>query len=108
MKKLILLLVITLMLATTGAQAQSQSSWATYFVKEDDLSVAFPKQPELHQDREESARNRRRSTLSAFADSVQYTIYVIENPEPPQTLAAFIEEQTNSKPKWQLKSEQDL
>jgi len=116
MKKLILLLVSTSLLAgaptaqtqSTRARAESQSTWTTYFDKEDDLSIAFPTHPDLHQDKEKSDSNRKRRTLSAFADGVQYTIYVIENLEPRQTLEAFIEEQTSSKPKWELKSERDL
>jgi len=115
MKKLILLLVSIPLLVASGAKAQStraraesQSTWATYFDKESDLSIAFPKQPDIHKDKEKSKRNRRIRTLSAFADGVQYTIYVIDNIEPLQTLEAFIQEQTSSTPKWELKSERDL
>ena len=109
MKKLILLLVSTSILVATGAKAQSpQSSWTTYTVQEDVLAVALPKQPDVNEDIEKSDKHRRRRTLSAFADGVQYTIYVIENRGPRQTLQSFIEEQTSSQPKWELKPEHDL
>ncbi|HEX6649767.1 MAG TPA: energy transducer TonB [Pyrinomonadaceae bacterium] len=109
MKKLLLLLVSTLLVVATGAKAQSpQSSWTTYTVQEDVLAVALPKQPDVNEDLEKSDKHRRRRTLSAFADGVQYTIYVIENRGKRQTLQSFIDEQTTSTPKWELESEREL
>lgn len=111
MKKLIPLLVSASLLIAAGVQAQTpqpQSSWTTYTVQDDVLAVALPKQPDVNENIEKSDKHRRRRTLSAFADGIQYTIYVIENRGPRQTLQSFIEEQTTSQPKWELESEREL
>jgi TonB family protein len=42
------------------------------------------------------ARERRRRLLGAAYNDVTYTIYVVENPKPRQSLEEFIEEQTTN------------
>ena len=110
MKTLILLLLCTSLPVVTEATAQPRqqdpAAWTTYMIKEDDFSVALPDLPKKQKERLEGSP-RRKLILGAYADGVEYLIYVSDN-NPPLTLDEFIKRQTVSKPKWDLKSERDL
>ena len=103
MKKRISLLLCTLLLAVAAAQGQSNkprsTAWSFYTVKDEDFSVALPVHPSMHTVKEKlfkPARERRRRVLGAANNDVTYTIYVVENPKPRQTLEEFIKEQTTN------------
>lgn len=101
MKKPVSFLLFTLLLAVAGAQGQSNkprsTAWSFYTVKDEDFSVALPVHPSMHTVKEKlfkPARERRRRVLGAANNDVTYTIYVVENPKPRQTLEEFIKEQS--------------
>ena len=109
MKRLILLLLCTSLLAVTEAMAQprqlDRASWTTYMIKDDGFSVALPELPTKQKERLE--KSRRKLILGSSAEGVEYLIYVADN-NPRLTLEEFIKDQTTSKPKWNLQSERDL
>lgn len=97
MKKRILLFVLTLLLPAAGAQAQfnkpRSTAWTFYSVKDEEFSVALPNHPSMHTTKEKRAgKDRRKRVLGASNNDVTYTIYVVENPEPRQSLDEFIKE----------------
>lgn len=103
MKKLISLLLCTLLLAVAGAQAQdnkrSSPAWTFYTIKDEEFSVALPSHPSMHtvkEKREKPQKDRRKRVLGASYDEVTYTIYVVDNSEPRQSLDEFIKEQTTN------------
>ena len=95
--KLILLICITILLATKiNAQAQA-SSWARYTVKGEEFSVTFPVEPAMQTSEvfvPRIQKGRQQRVLEVKAGDVTYRVYVYENPKPRQSLQDFITEQT--------------
>lgn len=103
MKKRISLLLCTLLLAVAGARAQDNKSrstvWTFYTIKDEEFSVALPSHPSMHtveEKREKPQKDRRKRVLGASYNDVTYTIYLVDNPEPRQSLDEFIKEQTSN------------
>ena len=103
MKKLISLLLCTLLLAVAGAQAQDDkprsTAWRFYTIKDEEFSVALPNHPSMHtikEKREKPQKERRKRVLGASNNEVNYTIDVVDNREPRQSLDEFIKEQTST------------
>ena len=104
MKTVISLLVCALLLAVAGAQAQSNkprsTAWSFYTVKDEEFSVALPNHPSMRtirEKRDKPQKERRTRVLGASNNDVTYTIHVVENPEPGQSLDEFIKEQTSNR-----------
>lgn len=103
MRKRLSLLLCTLIVAVAGAHAQSDkprsTAWTFYSIKGEEFSVALPSHPSMHTVKERLEKPRRdrhkRVLGTAYAD-VTYTIYVVDNPEPRQSLEEFIKEQTSN------------
>ena len=98
MKKLIPLLVCTLILGASAANAQSPDKvlWSVYTIKGEQLTVVLPTVPALQTTKETRARplkDRKRYILKTTAAGVVYTVHVVENPKPQMSLEAFIQEQ---------------
>lgn len=117
MKTRLLLTVCALLLAIGAAQAQSTSqqnlykNWKLYTANGEQFSVALPVYPSMKTAKEKlpnADKSRRRLSLGASNNGVDYTIYVVENPEPRQALDSFVKEQTNSNPALDLNSVKDL
>ena len=113
MKKLISLLVCTLILAVPAAKAQSSSRpiWSLYTIKGEPLTVALPIVPSMQTSKEVRARpqkDRKRRVLKLSASGVVYTIHVVENPKPRLTLEAFIQEQATVNSAEKLTAKGDL
>ena len=113
MKKPISLLVCTLLLVVAGARAQSNkpqsTSWTFYTVKDEEFSVALPNHPSMQtvkEKREKPQKDRRKRVLSTSNNDVTYTIYIVENSEPRQSLDEFIIE-LNSNPTTALTPAED-
>lgn len=104
MKKPLLFFVLILLLVAASAQAQSTNKprstvWSFYSVRGEDFSVALPVHPSMRtskEKREKSEKDRRKRVLGAANNGVEYTIYVLENPAPRQSLDEFIKEQTSN------------
>ena len=113
MKKLITLLVCTLILAAPAANAQSSSRplWSLYTIKGERLTVALPIVPAMQTSKEVRARpqkDRKRRVLKLSASGVDYTIHVVENPKPQLSLEAFIQEQMTANSAEKLTATGDL
>ena len=103
MMKQISLLLCTLLLAVAVAQSQSDkprsTPWMFYSVKGEEFSVALPSHPSMHtvkEKLEKPRRDRRKRVLGDAHGQMTYTIYVVDNPEPRQSLDEFIKEQTSN------------
>ena len=101
MKKPISLLLCMLLLAVPDAQAQDNkppsTAWTFYTIKGEEFSVALPNYPSMHTVKEKRPRkDRRQRVLGASNNDVTYTICVVDNVEPSQTLDEFIKEQTSN------------
>ena len=98
MKKLISLLVCTLILSAPGINAQSSGDarWSGYTIKGEHFTVVLPAFPVMQTSKETRARpqkDRKRRILKTSASGVVYTIHVVENPKPRLSLETFIQEQ---------------
>ena len=116
MKRRIALLVCMLLLVVAVAQAQSTApqsmykNWKLYTANGEKFSAALPNYPSMHtmiEKRQNPEKDRRVRLLRASNNGVAYTIYVVENPEPRQSLDVFIKEQT-SNPTLDLTNAKDL
>ena len=104
MKRPISLLLCTLLVAVEAAQAQDNkpprsTAWTFYTIKDEEFSVALPNHPSMHtvkEKRQKPQKDRRKRVLGASYNDVTYTIYVVDNPEPRQSLDEFIKEQTSN------------
>jgi len=113
MKKLLSLLVCTLILSGPVANAQSSDRprWSLYTIKGEHLTVALPIVPGMQTSKEVRARgqkDRKRHVLKLSASGVVYTIHVVENPKPRLSLEAFIQEQTTANSAEKLTAKGDL
>lgn len=76
--------------------------WPRYTVKGEEFSVALPNVPSMVTRKTTiNGTNKQRTerVLEAAAGSVEYTIYIYENPKPRQSLEDFIREQTANSPR---------
>lgn len=111
MKKRISIFVCALLFAVGGAQAQSTSrpnlykNWKLYTANGEEFSAGLPVYPSMQTAKE---KDRRRLTLGATNNGVDYKIYVVESPKAEQSLDAFIKEQTASNPSVDLNNAKDL
>jgi len=113
MKKLLSLLVCTLILGAPAANAQSSDRphWSLYTIKGEPLTVALPIVPGMETSKEVRARpqkDRKRRVLKLSASGVVYTIHIVENPKPRLSLEAFIQEQTTANSAEKLTPKGDL
>jgi TonB family protein len=117
MKTRISLVVCAVLLAVGGVQPQSVSpqnlykNWKLYTPNGEKLSVALPVYPSMRTLKEkllDAAKDRRRLILGASNNDVDYTIYVVENPEPRQALESFLKEQITLNPTLDPNSAKDL
>jgi TonB family protein len=125
MKKLILLLLCTMILVAPGVKGQEPAgdsqksqqhtksdpqSWVRYTVKNEEFSVTLPTVPAVLTNKVFQPRiqkQRRERKLSAAADGVIYTVEVFENPKPAQSLDDFVAEQ-NKNARYELTLGRDL
>ena len=98
MKKRILL-VLTLLLSTAGAQPQHNkprsTAWEFYSLSGEEFSFALPNHPSMrtsNEKRQKPEKDRRIRVLGHSEIDVTYTIYVVDNPEPRQSLDEFIKQ----------------
>jgi len=113
MKKLISLLVWTLLIVNSSqAQTPNQTQiWQVYTVKDEAFSVALPAPPAMdtsNELRRRPLKDRRTRLLGSYADGVVYTIEVLENPEPQQSLEEFIKGKITLARMWDLSTQRDL
>jgi TonB family protein len=106
--KLTLLISILFFAAAVKAQTPAgvgsgigpgASSWPRYTVKGEEFSIVLPTLPSMVTRKAPLAgtnKNRKERVLKATAGSVDYSIYIYENPKPRQSLDDFIREQTAS------------
>lgn len=111
--KLTLISVVMLLASVVRAQTSNISEpaqWDRYTVKGEDFSVVLPTLPAMMTTKvfvPRVQKKRLERVLMVFAGGVMYSVYACENPEPRQSLAAFIAEQ-NAKPRWDSASERNL
>jgi TonB family protein len=98
----------------SGAVSQESNpatvSWQRYTVKGEEFSVTLPTLPAMITTKvflPRLQKKRLERVLTVSADGVVYSIYACENPQPRQSLEAFIAEQ-NAKPGWDPASERNL
>ena len=112
MKKLISLLVCTLILGAPAANAQrSGVPWSRYTIKGEDFAVALPRVPAVQTSKETRPRpqkDRKRYVIKTSAAGIVFTIHVVENPEPRLSLETFIQEQAMINPAEKLTAGRDL
>lgn len=113
MKKLVSLLICTLIFSAPAANAQSSGNtpWSLYTIKDEHLTVPLPRVPALQTSKEVRARpqkDRRRRVLKASGAGVVYTIHVVDNPKPRLSLEAFIQEQAMVNSTDKLTAERNL
>lgn len=99
-------LPICLLVVAFAASAQSPPSWKTYVMKEAELRFTVPMFPSTRVKKEKRERpqpDRKRHVFDSSAEGVDYQVSVVENPEPRQSLDAFINERKNSN--WDPASE---
>ncbi len=78
-------------------------------MKEAELRFTVPLFPSTHvtkEKRDHPQTERQRHVFDSSADGVDYEVFVVENPEPRQSLDAFIKEAKNSK--WDPSSGRDV
>lgn len=125
LRKLILLLLCTMILIAPGIKGQEPAggsqeslqpgksdprSWVKYTVKGEEFSVTLPTVPAMLTNKVFQPRiqkQRRERKLRAAADGVIYTVEVFENSKPAQSLDEFIAEQ-NKNIRYELTLERDL
>lgn len=109
MKKLISLLVGTLIIGAPAVHAQSSDvSWSLYTIKGEQFSVALPALPAVQTTKEiRPEKDRKRHVLKTSANGVVYIIHVVENPKPRVSLEAFIQEQARVNSLEKLTAEGD-
>jgi len=94
--KRILIIVCLLFVTDANAQTPSQSDsspWKRYSVRDEQFSIALPTLPAMHTSRlffEPTQKYRTQRLLGSYADGVVYTILVLENPKPQESLEGFI------------------
>ena len=103
MKKLISLLLYTLILVVPGVKAQTPDTtpWSLYTVKGENFAMALPTFPMMGISKETRARpqkDRKRYVLKSSVKGIVYTIHVVENPKPRLSLDTFIQEQLTANP----------
>jgi TonB family protein len=89
---IICLLFLTDVNAQTPSQADS-SSWKKYSVRDEQFSIALPTLPAMHTSRlffEPTRKYRTQRLLGSYADGVVYTILILEDPNPRESLKDFI------------------
>lgn len=99
MKKRVLLVVLTLLLTAAHTQAQynkpRSTAWAFYSVTGEEFSFALPNHPSMrtgNEKRQTPEKDRRIRVLGHSENDVTYTVYVVDNPEPRQSLDEFIKQ----------------
>jgi len=82
-------------LGGNAALKNSETQWKTYTVEGEEFSVKLPAPPTMstyQEFLERTQANRTTRILGAYYDGVVYGIYTFDNPEPRQSLQAFIDE----------------
>ena len=109
--KTILAALFTLSLLATGIMGQTPESapasqqgrltdpskWSKYGVDSDEFSVALPTRPAMTTSKilqKQTGKERLQRHLKTGVDGVLYSVYVVENPKPRQSLEEFIAEQS--------------
>ncbi|HKV34505.1 MAG TPA: energy transducer TonB [Pyrinomonadaceae bacterium] len=116
MKTKLLLITCILILFASAVNAQKPDaavrvSWQQYKVGGEGFSVAFPILPAMHLTQkwlEGDKKPRREVLLGSYADSVVYTVYVLENSNSRVSLEDFIGAQTSSGLAWKVNSGRDV
>ena len=83
-------------------EAPRRVSWQQYKVGGERFSVSMPLLPAMHIGHkwyEGDKKPRRQVQLGSYADGVVYTVYVVENRSPQQSLEGFVAERLGSS-KW--------
>jgi len=94
--KRILIILCLLFVTDANAQTTSQadsSPWKRYSVRDEQFSIALPTLPAMHTSRvffEPIPKYRTQRLLGSYADGVVYTVLVLENPKPRESLEDFI------------------
>lgn len=104
MKPKLLLSTCILFLFVTAVNAQKPDAaksglWQQYKVNGEVFSVALPVLPAMHISHkwiEGDKKPRREVWLGSYADGVVYTVYVVENFSPQESLQQFIARRTDS------------
>jgi TonB family protein len=78
-------------------------------MKEAELRFTLPMFPStlITKERGDGVPERQRHVFDSSADGVDYRVFVVENPEPRQSLDAFIKRE-DKKPKWDPASEREV
>ena len=94
-----ILLVVVQCLSAVGAQAQHNkprsTAWEFYSIAGEEFSFALPNHPSMrtsNENRQKPEKDRRVRVLVHSEIDVTYTIYVVDNPEPRQSLDEFIKQ----------------
>ena len=94
--KRILILVCLLFVTNANSQTPSQSdssAWKRYSVRDEQFSIALPTLPAMQTSRlffEPTRKYRTQRLLGSYADGVVYSILVLENPKPRESLEDFV------------------
>jgi TonB family protein len=113
MKTKLPLIVCMLVLFAGAIKAQTPDavSWQQYKVSGEMFSVALPILPAMHISGvwvEGATKPRRQVLLGAYADGVAYTVAVLQNPAPRQSLQEFIDGQIGSAVQWDFNNVRDV
>ena len=95
----LILLLASAIHAQTLTDAAKPVSWQRYKVGGEVFSVELPVLPAMHLSEkllEGDKKPRREVELGSYADGVAYVVYVIENPDPKQSLQDFIAAESRS------------
>ena len=104
MKTKLSLIIVILVLFASAIEAQTPNaaksvSWQQYKVSGEVFSVAFPTLPAMHISHkliEGSTKTRREVQLGSYADGVVYTVYVLENFSPRESLQGLISQRIDT------------
>lgn len=116
MKTKLFLISCILSLFAVAANAQKPDaaksvSWQQYKVSGEEFSVALPVLPALHLNQkwlEGDKKPRREVMLGSYADSVVYTVYVLENSRSRVSLEDFIGARISSGFAWKVDNGRDV
>ena len=112
--KLLIICILCLFVTAVNAQtpdAAKPVSWQQYKVGGEAFSVALPVLPAMHLSQkwlEGDKKPRREVLLGSYADSVVYTVYVLENSSSRVSLQDFIGAQTSSGYAWKVNNGRDV
>lgn len=105
----LLLLLASAVAAQENGSVQNASSWQRYTIKGEDFSIKLPLQPAMATIDDVSSDElliSRERQIGAYADGVVYTISILEDGKPKQTLKNFLK--AISSARWDRTTEKEV